>query len=1165
MEENKIIKDINNLEKSFNLENLQKLLNVSLQNFNNGKKSQENNQKELSLEEFNVSLDILNNLNNICHQNKCNQNIQNQIKNAIQIVEQYKNNEKIISDSKIGGNIETENIVKSTEEIKSQQQDLEEIQSITEKKQETILEKDTNLFYLINEKYRNLFYENFIQPLNYPELYKKNFNSVLLYGYRGNGKSFIAHQSLKQINNENYIKKIIDMKSIINEKIIINEIFEEINEIIENNHNYKLIILIEDIELLEDKKISNYFYDYIYRYSQKENIYILATSNEPWLLDNKIIDIFEKKICVQFPQIEDINLYFIYQIYQYINFNSEIHFDYQKIIELLKNYEKFNIPIFKDIKDIYKISKKCYDKKCSYYDLNIIINQLFNVGASSAINNNIFQKKYVDGIYFINSLSIYSRDYDINNIYLFNPPEYKYITDENIKYISYNYSPNPYAFDDERIINYYIEEKETNNDEISIIGEIDIGVTNNINEYTNNNNIIAINKIILEIYLQLFKNIIYNCTNIVTKNKVVYRDLHNILIDNIDNIGKINDLNDLLYSKPEVTDKIINLFEKSYIINSYQEFKNTYGKCLNTLIQTITIEKKDYKYNIIYQNKNSQNIENYKEGISSEMNNPDEFKEIITSLLSEDREQIIINGVKCEIQICYLNNDYQYSWTIEIIPDYQSNNKINIDLFDIEIINKKINYDVSPSVDLTFNLINLDYSYKITNECDVSLLQEVFPEDYQEIYKDEIETWLMSKIKKNKHFEYLQNTYNGYQKFFLNLYYYLLDYKKNCFENLNPDTQKKLTILINNIQVIIEKTLLISQDYDESVEEKKENWKLSSNYLENNYSINLLIMKQLFEISTQFNSMREIMNFYGKVVNGIFKTKNEKIFIKTKINKHNINGFFYSSYLNDNSLMKNNKFNKLYFDILNNKIMQHKSFFFEIIRFSEKIGYLEEDNIKWFTYDEKINTPLKNFLKSGMFAISNRTTDFIQNVFTSTCNQEIINNTSAYIISSMYSNEYKIDNIIKIYLGIILYNKKLILNIDNNDFNDNILTIIENNIIKNFNHIKDNFSSLKYTIKNISIPDLPTFNKIFNSINKISNIEENEYYYKSKYKTNEENIKREKLYSDYIQKKFDYDIQTINSSLKNLNLKKEYLEEIVDNYQPSFNIENINLIEEYNL
>ena len=267
--------------------------------------------------------------------------------------------------------------------------------------------------------------------------------------------------------------------------------------------------------------------------------------------------------------------------------------------------------------------------------------------------------------------------------------------------------------------------------------------------------------------------------------------------------------------------------------------------------------------------------------------------------------------------------------------------------------------------------------------------------------------------------------------------------------------------------------------------------------------------------------------------------------------------------MNENKIIKNEIFNKDFFYILNEKILKRKSLYFELFVNSKEIGYLNGDVIEWKTLNNT-NEEMKTFLKSGEFAISNRTFDFIDIIFKNTCNSDTSNNLLAYVISSLYLLEYNIDNVMNIYIAILLYNNNLLLNIDNNQVEENILNIIQKNILTNFPIIKDKFISIKNNIKNISIPKLPKIDTIFNGKPIKSKLEKNNFYYDNDKTSVKDNIDIKKKYIDEIETKLKLNMKDINSSLKSLNIKKEYLEEIIKTYKCHHDIETLNLINEFN-
>lgn len=115
----------------------------------------------------------------------------------------------------------------------------------------------------------------------------------------------------------------------------------------------------------------------------------------------------------------------------------------------------------------------------------------------------------------------------------------------------------------------------------------------------------------------------------------------------------------------------------------------------------------------------------------------------------------------------------------------------------------------------------------------------------------------------------------------------------------------------------------------------------------------------------------------------------------------------------------------------------------------------------------------------------------------------------AYIISSLYITEYNTENILKLYIGILLYNRNMLINISNKNLNKNFIELLENNVLDHFHFIKEIFTSIKKELKNISIPEIPERKKIFNE-NNTSSIKENHLCFTDNSVSENEKIKRKK-------------------------------------------------------
>ena len=152
----------------------------------------------------------------ICNNQKCNTDIKKKISNAIVIIDNYISENNVILKNTGSDKIEGNNIKRNISQVGSSLSDQVEVKGDTiesvketlitgykdtsekimhnitkmeEKKKDKIPEetnivynKEKDLFSLINSKYKDVINKYFIHPINYPELYKKNCNSLLLYG-----------------------------------------------------------------------------------------------------------------------------------------------------------------------------------------------------------------------------------------------------------------------------------------------------------------------------------------------------------------------------------------------------------------------------------------------------------------------------------------------------------------------------------------------------------------------------------------------------------------------------------------------------------------------------------------------------------------------------------------------------------------------------------------------------------------------------------------------------------------------------------------------------------------------------------------------------------------------------------------------------------------------
>ena len=1137
-------------------------LQKSLSLFNQGKKYYQSNKLDNSEKEFDKSLELLQSINEKYQSYSWFQDYKDKIIQNIKYINQYKtlmkqNNQlqpeisKKENEEKIKGeNTTTMEKTEMTETITNEK--IEQIDNLS------IINNQTNinqsLFNLISKDYKEFMTQNVIKPIRYQELYKSNINNILISGKQGTGKTFIIRQTLLELDNYISIDKTIT-EDILLQYQDLKETLKEIVDILKTQrYQKKIIVVIDNIDIIEKQNYKNWFYQVIFQLLQYSQLFIIATSNNNINeIDNELLSLFYKRLTIELPTIKEIHNYIYYKIYEYLNLSNSINtFDFNNILTNFNPYQNYQIPILNQ--SIIKLCKKCYDNKASYYDLNHIIDNLLRYTADTALDNGLFQKIIINSQpYFINS-SNYNLKKKENSLVL-NPSNIKKIFYQDKPYISYLYSYQNLVIDDEKISNYYLPESINNLKdikEIDIIVEFETHIINQIQKQDKENVLFYPIKYITEIYISVLKHIITNISNINHSNTYEINKIADML-QNLKILNKINSIDDFIFLNDALKKQIYQLIELNNITDNYTQFKNIFYKCLNTQIQHITLSNyQNYNYHLSYGNKSSQQITEYKNGISNHETNPNKIKEIIEYLLTDN-----IN-VDFEIKVTYLKQYQHHMWSIEIIPDYKEESRIILDLFNVNIIEMEktkdypIYYDVSPSINIITKHQQLPKDYKITNVLDVEILQENFPQDFTELYNDEKETWELKEIE-TKHIYKLEEYYNSYQTYFITLYYHLLNYKNKYADNMSPIQINKINILINNLEYKIKEILQYKEDYDESQEINEMIWNKSENnnldISNHKYHINLLTFKNILTVIPFFETFKDMFQYYEKTINRDKIDRNDVIFVKSKLNLEKINNYYSSLYLKNKNEIDHN-FIKLFI----HKLLNHKSFYFDIFINSDKIGYLNKDKntIQWYSYNTQNQEHIQRFLKSGIFNIQNKTQDFIYQLLLENQDSIYINHLLSYLLTCNYTYENNIHNYIGLYLSIYLYQKSISLPfIQNNKLQEyNIIEIINDDIINKFKYIIDRFQITKHHIKDIVIPEIDeNVKQLFIDRDK-SDIE-----------LNTDNILN-KEYLDKIKKQFNMDIQNIQDRLISFNIKKQYLGDIIHTYPFNNNQELLQKIEE---
>lgn len=124
---------------------------------------------------------------------------------------------------------------------------------------------------------------------------------------------------------------------------------------------------------------------------------------------------------------------------------------------------------------------------------------------------------------------------------------------------------------------------------------------------------------------------------------------------------------------------------------------------------------------------------------------------------------------------------------------------------------------------------DLPADYTITNESDIDVLQDRYPQDYRHLYRDDEETWKLQPLRHASHRRFLSSKYSREVKCYLTLYHSLLQLRRYQYAAMTVDHRARLDALLSEVRSYLDFALLIVSDKDEKGKWNGA-WSMSANH-----------------------------------------------------------------------------------------------------------------------------------------------------------------------------------------------------------------------------------------------------------------------------------------------------------------------------------------------
>ena len=694
-------------------------------------------------------------------------------------------------------------------------------------------------------RYQKWITQHLLNPILYPELYHKDYQGILIYGPSGCGKTQVV-TGIQSWAKPNRIPVVNLGHNPIKE--VGSYLYSYLNE----DPTHKAIVIVDHLNSLAPSQTSTLrsvgdssetevagLQESINTWVTLPNLFLVGVANELDKVEPQIVSKLDLRLEMSLPNLEDTMHYFQFEIVRFLLPQFPTRQDLDQVIKDFTKY--YQVPILSESQtaQLTQVAHQTTANNYSYSQLQATINSVLNNASLAAQACNVFLPSQVtlDGevlFDFVSKLSLQEEYYQsmphkIPFVSL--PPRYSKIlfcSDPACKgrcntkckraltFQHIDYSPQFLPIEDERVRNIYLLANPRESKVQHVVAHFPIKVTNRHKGDT----LASLYQTIIQLAIALQTNSSQSQsrTKLILDYSLTDYSQSQIrhLLDWIP-VPKPQRDSSLLPEVPELSKKISLTNHQFIYLDTHQKDSGTFTLRLN---QRSSQQVKEYSKGLPYNIKANQLAEVIAYLLTGNTKLPASYP-----IKASKGGQVIDTDIYVEMN----RTSRGYQWHIQFLPHQLSYRQlVEVPLLQAKSNSQHLEVFVSAGIQVPALLGELPSDYSITNESDIDLLQEKYPDTYSEVYREDEETWKYKTISEVGHLQLLSDTYTPRQKWYLTLYHYLLQFQKDQLSMLASSQQQQLEQLITDVQFKIDQLLFITQEFDQG--EWNELWNLSDNH-----------------------------------------------------------------------------------------------------------------------------------------------------------------------------------------------------------------------------------------------------------------------------------------------------------------------------------------------